>query len=135
MLHAQIILYYHVTKQFLACLNWLVTGFQFQNVFWKNISCCQFWWKTCTKRCTSNYVISHFKRLSFLYFAVGQVLLISGNDLENRKMPCKQKYWIKNMGIKIPILILFRFCLLCRLCPVAVEAVSCFNYINSCRWF
>ena len=50
-----------------------------------------------------------------LHFAVGQVLSISGYDLENGKMPCKQKYCIKNMTVKIPILILFRFCLLCWL--------------------
>ena len=61
---AQIILCYHVTKQFLPCLNWLVTCFQFQNMFWKNINCFRFWWKTYTKRCTSNYVISRVKRLS-----------------------------------------------------------------------
>ena len=60
----QIILYYHLTKQFLSCLNWLVTCFQFQNMFWKNINCFRFWWKTYTKRCTSNYVISRVKRLS-----------------------------------------------------------------------
>ena len=60
---AQIILYYHVTKQFLACLNWLVTCFQFQNMFWKNL-CFRFWWNTYTKKCTSNCVISPVKRLS-----------------------------------------------------------------------
>ena len=61
---AQIILYYHVTNQFLPCLIWLVTCFWFQNMFWKNINCFRFWWKTYTKRCTSNYVISRVKRLS-----------------------------------------------------------------------
>ena len=43
---AQIILYYHVTKH--PCLNWLVTLFRFQNMFWKNIYCFQFWWRTQT---------------------------------------------------------------------------------------
>ena len=61
---AQIILYYHVIKQSLLCLNWLVTCFWFQNKFWKNINCFQFWWKTCAKRCTSNYVILRVKILS-----------------------------------------------------------------------
>ena len=61
---AQIILYYHVTKQFLPCLNWLVTCFWFQNMFWKNINCFRLWWKIYLKRCTSNYVISQVKRLS-----------------------------------------------------------------------
>ena len=60
---AQIILLYHVTKQFLSCLNWLITCFRFQNMFWKNISCFRFWSKTYTKCCTNNYVISRVKRL------------------------------------------------------------------------
>ena len=44
-----------------------------------------------------------------LHFAFDQVLSISGNDLENQSVPCKQKYWIKNMAVKIPILILPTF--------------------------
>ena len=106
------VLYCHVTKQLFPCLKWLVTCFRFQKIFWKNISCFRFWWKTYIKRCTSNYVISRVKDILPLHFAVGQVLSISGYDLENGRMLCKQKYWIKNMAIKIPILILFRFCLL-----------------------
>ena len=62
---AQIILYYHVTKKFLPCLNWLVTWFRLQNMFWKRINCFRFWWKTYTKHYTSNYVISRVKILSF----------------------------------------------------------------------
>ena len=60
---AQIIVYYHVTKQFFPCLKWLITCFRFQNMFWKKVSCFRFWWKTYTKRCTNNYVISRVKRL------------------------------------------------------------------------
>ena len=48
-----------------------------------------------------------------LHFAVDQVLSISGYDLENRTMLPKQKYYIKNVAVKILILILFHFCLLC----------------------
>ena len=48
-----------------------------------------------------------------LHFAVDQVLSISGYELENGRMLCKQKYQIKNMAVKIPISILLRFCLLC----------------------
>ena len=62
---AQIILYYDLTKQFFPCLIWLVTRLLFQNLFWKNINCINFWWKTYTKRCTRNYVISRVKRISF----------------------------------------------------------------------
>ena len=60
----QIILYYHVTKQFLPCLNWLITCFRFQNMFWKNISCFRSWWRTYTKRWTNSYLISRDKNLS-----------------------------------------------------------------------
>ena len=38
-----------------------------------------------------------------LHFAADQVLSISVYDLENGKMPCKQKYSIKNKTVKIPI--------------------------------
>ena len=34
---AQVIIYCHVTKQFLACSNRLVTCFLFQNMFWKTL--------------------------------------------------------------------------------------------------
>ena len=37
-----------------------------------------------------------------LHFAVGQVPLISGCNLENGRMPCKQQYCIKNMAVKNP---------------------------------
>ena len=50
-----------------------------------------------------------------LHFAVGQVPSISAYDLKSGRMPCKQKYHIKNMAVKIPILILFCFFLLCWL--------------------
>ena len=99
---AQIILYYHVTKQFLPCLNWLVTCFWFQNMFWKNINCFRFWWKTYTKRCTSNYVISLVKRRS-------SPVLCCSSDAFNFRV------WFgkRNTAVKIPILILFHFCLIC----------------------
>ena len=101
---AQIILYYHVTKQYLPCLNWLVTCFQFQNMFWKNINCFRFWWKTYTKRCTSNYVISRVKRLS-------------SPALCGWSGAFSFRVWFgkRNMAVKISILILFLFCLLCCL--------------------
>ena len=46
-----------------------------------------------------------------LHFAFDQVLSISEYDLENGRMPCNNKYWIKNMAVKIRILmVLFWFC-------------------------
>ena len=56
--------YYHVTKQFLSCLNYFIKCIRLQNMFWRNISCFWFWWKIYTKCCTNNNVISRVKRLS-----------------------------------------------------------------------
>ena len=50
-------------------------------------------------------------------------------------MPCKQKYLVKNMTVKIQILILFYFCLLCYLSSFSIVAVSSFNFRGPCRWF
>ena len=55
-------------------------------------------------------------------------------------MPCKQKYCNKNMAVKIPILILFRFCLLADLKTIYFAScfccsTSCFNCKDPCRWF
>ena len=35
--------------------------------------------------------------------ATGQVLSISKYDLENGRMQCKQKYWKKNIVVKVPV--------------------------------
>ena len=102
---AQIILYYHVTKQFLPCLNWLVKCFRFQNIFRKTLIAFDFDEKP--SQSVAQYNVS--KNLLGLHFAVGQVLSSSGYDLKSGRMPCKQKYCIKNMAVKIPILILFCF--------------------------
>ena len=115
-----------------------LTGHVFwvHNMFWKNVNCFQFWWKTYTKGCTSNYVISRVKRLHVskdflpLHFAV-QVLSISGFDSENRRMWCKQKYFIKNIAMKIPNLIFFPFVYFADL--KAIYFVSCLCY--SCKLF
>ena len=61
---AQIIVYCHITKQFLPCLNCLIMYFRFHNMFGKDIGCFWFWWKTYAKGCTNSNVISHIKRLS-----------------------------------------------------------------------
>ena len=70
-----------------------------------------------------------------LHFAVDRVLSISEPDLENGRMTCQWKYWIKNIAVKILILILFCFYLLCWLSPVSVVAASFFGYLGPCRWF
>ena len=71
-------------------------------MFWKNTNCFQFWWKTYTKHYTSNCVISCVKRLS-------SPSLCSRSDAFNFRV------WLgkQNMAMKIPILILLYFCLLC----------------------
>ena len=86
----KIILYYHVTKQFLPCWNWFVKRFQFQNMFWKNINWFRFWWKTYTKRCKSNFVISLVRRL-FSPAVFGWS--VSGYDLENGTWRLKSRFW------------------------------------------
>ena len=121
---AQIIIYYHATKQIFPCLSWLIMCLQFQNMFWKNISCFLFWRRTYTK----------LKDFLCFHFAVDQVLSISGYDLENGRIPCKQKYKSKYMAEKILILILFCFCLLGWLSPVSIVGTICFNYTGPCRW-
>ena len=96
---AQIILYYHLTNRSLLCLIWWVMYFWFQNMFWKNINYFRFWWKTYTKRFTSNY--SRVKRLS-------SPALWGWSGALNFRV------WFgkRNMAVKILILILFLFCLL-----------------------
>ena len=80
------------------------------------------------------YLVS--KDFLCFHFAVDQMPSISGYDLENGGMPpCKQKYEIRNMAVKILILILFCFCLLFWLSPFSIVAASCFIYIGPCRWF
>ena len=71
-----------------------ITCFQFQNMFWKN-SCFWFWWKTYTKRFTNNYEsLYHVSKIFLrLPFAFDQVLSISGDDLDNGRIQCKQKKW------------------------------------------
>ena len=82
---------------------------------------------------TNNYATSHVKDFLCFHFSVDQVLSISGYDLENGRMLCKQKYKIKNMAVKI--FILFCFCLLWWLSPVSTVGASCLNCICPCRWF
>ena len=69
----QIIFYYHMTKQFFICLNWLNMCFQFQNMFWKK--------QVLHKAMSKDFL--------HLYYVVDQVLSISGYDLENERMLCK----------------------------------------------
>ena len=76
----------------------------------------------------NNYVTSCI----CLYFAVDLVLSFSEYDLENRRMPYQQKYWIKSMAVKIPVLVLLRFS---WLFPVSILPASFVNYLSPFRWF
>ena len=60
---AQIILYHHMTKLFLACLNWLTIYFWYKNVFWKTLIAFDFDEKF-TQSVAEATVISHAKILS-----------------------------------------------------------------------
>ena len=88
----------------ISFLNWLVKCFQFQKMFWKNINCFWFWWKTYTRHCKSNDVMQCVKRLS------SPALCGWSGGLNFSVWFGK---W--NMAVKILILILFYFCLLCWL--------------------
>ena len=97
-------------KTIFPCFNWLVTCFQFQSMFSKNISCFRFWWKTYAKRCTSN---NYVKRLSSPALCGWSGWCFQFQGMIWKTKECrKQKYCIKNMAVKIPILVLLRFCLL-----------------------
>ena len=86
----------HVTDQVLSCLNWLIRCFRFQNMFWKNISCFRFDGKRSIAQVT---VISRVKRLSSLALCGWlRAFNLSGHDLENVKMPCKQKCLMEPMN-------------------------------------
>ena len=112
---AQVILYYHVTKQFLACLSWLATCFWFQNMFWKNINRFRFWWKTYTERCTSNYVILRVKRLSSPALCGWSGAFNFRVWFGKRRMRGKQKYCIKTWRWKSRFWFCSTFVLLCLL--------------------
>ena len=62
---AQIILYYQVTKQFLDCLNWLVTFIWFQNMLWKTLIAFDFD-EILTQSVVQVTVLSRVKKLSSL---------------------------------------------------------------------
>ena len=46
----------------------------------------------------------------------------------------QEKYSIIDVLVKILILILFRFCLLCRLSPASTVSAKCFHCMGPCRW-
>ena len=87
--------------QFLLCLNWLVTCFRFQNIFWKNISCFWLWWKTYTNCCTNNYICNITCQKTFFTCSLWLIKCFQFQDViwEKGRMLCKQKYWIKNMMV------------------------------------
>ena len=102
---------------FLAWI-FLSSAFDFRICFGETLSCFQFWGKIYTKRCTNDNVIYRAKRLSSPALCTWS---ISGHDLAMEKMLRKQKYWIKNMAVKIP----FWFWLLCTLLIFSCLNCSC----------
>ena len=111
-------------------MNWLVTRFRFQNIFWKNINCFRFWWKTYTKRCTNNYVMSRVKDFLPLHFEVGcfqfQVIIWKTEECRvSTNTALKTWQWKSDFDF-VPLLFTLR--------PVSVVATSCFRYIGPCRW-
>ena len=101
-------------KQFIPFLNWLVTCFQFQNMFWKNANCFQFWLKTYTKCCTSNYVIPESKDFLPLHFAVDQECHVTKN-IALKTWQWKPQFWFCSAFVYFADLktIYFVSCLCC----------------------
>ena len=85
---------YAIGKKILPCLNWLTTCFQFQNMFFENFYCFQFWWKT--KRCTNNYVISCFK--TFFACTLRLIKCFQFQDMIWKTEECRVS---KNIELKI----------------------------------
>ena len=92
--------------------------------------------KTCTRHCTNNYVISCVKRFYLPAFSVFQGMIWKNECHVSKNIE------LKTRAVKVPILILFHFYLLCWFCPDSVVVASCFNYIGlivmvlACfRWF
>ena len=88
-------------SNFFVCLNWLMTRFLFQNMFWNNNSFFQFWWKAYTKRCTNNYLISCCKRLSSLALCGWSSAFKFSIYFKKRKNAVEtnilnEKYFVKN---------------------------------------
>ena len=85
---AQIILYYYATKK--LCLAWinLSRAFDFRTCFGKTLMTFDF----------NEKFIQSVTQITILYQVSEEPLwLISFRTwLENGRMPCKQKYWIKN---------------------------------------
>ena len=85
---AQIILYYHATKK--LCLAWinLSRAFDFRTYFGKTLVTFDF----------DEKFIQSVTQITILYQVSEEPLwLINFRAwLENGRMPCKQKYWIKN---------------------------------------
>ena len=102
----QIILYYHTTKQIFTGLNWFIMCFQLQKMFWKNINSFPFWWRTYTKLCSINYVISHVKRLSLVALCDRSSVFNFRIWFEKRKNVFKtdilnQKHFVKNSELPL----------------------------------
>ena len=104
----QIIPYYHTTKQFFHCLNWLLTCFRFQNMFWKNINFFPVWWKTHTKRCTNNHAINNTCQKTFFGCTLRSIKFFDFRIwFEKQKNAVKanilkEKYIVKNSEIPLP---------------------------------
>ena len=138
----QIILYYYVTKQFLPCLNWMVTCFRFYNMFWKN-NCFQFLMKNYTKHCASNCVIARVRTLSSPALCGCSCLrgiwantwrfenMTPFQQCHNKQIRTsrwKSRFWFRPAFVYSADLktTYFATCLCCT--------YILFNYIDTCRW-
>ena len=74
-------------------------------MFWKTLIAFDFD-EILTQSVAQVTVISRVKIFFPLHFAVDLVLSISGYNFENGRMPCKQKYCIKNKAVNSDFVLL-----------------------------
>ena len=99
---AQIIIYCHVTKQFFLAWIILSSKFDFRICFGGTLVAFDF-----DEKFTQSVAqITSYITRQKTFFACTLHLINFWTWLGNGRMSCKQKYWIKNTAIKIPILIL-----------------------------
>ena len=122
----------------LAWIDWSC-AFDFRICFGKTLTASNFDKKLTQSvaQVTIQYHVS--KDFLHLHFAVDQVLSISRYDLKNLRMSCTQNYCIKNITVKILMLIFFWFCLLCWLINHYFASCLCCSWklfcVGPCRWF
>ena len=126
----QIILYYHMIKQFLPCLFWLTMMLSiFEYVLVKQLL------SILMKNCYKTFHKWLFNITGRNIFFVCILRLITCFHFQNIIWKTEEYHTSKNIElvVKFSILILFRFCVFWWLSPVFIVAASCYNYLGRFR--